>query len=156
MKQVIVQENKIFEWEDFPKVDAVHLENGTYHLLHRNKKFLVKLLEVDVDGRPTKVQVNGRSFQIDIKKELDLLIDSMGLNSSKSTKVDVIQAPMPGLILNILCETGQTVTKGDSLLVIEAMKMENIIKSPGSGIIQKIHIVQGQSVNKNQILLEFT
>jgi biotin carboxyl carrier protein len=155
MKQVIVNQNKIFEWDDFPWVDAVEHEDGNYLLLHNQKKFVVKLLETDSNGRPTKVQVNGRSFQIKVKNDLDLLIDTMGLNSKSKAKMEIIQAPMPGLIVNILCETGQSVAKGDSLLVMEAMKMENIIKSPGNGIIHKIYIAKGQTVNKNQTLLEF-
>ena len=155
MKQVIVNQKKIFEWDEFPWIDAIRDSEGNYHFFHNHKKFIIKLLESDTNGRPTKVQVNGRSFQIKIKNDLDLLIDTMGLNSKSKAKVEVIQAPMPGLIVNILCETGQSVTKGDSLLVMEAMKMENIIKSPGNGIIHKIFVSKGQSVNKNQTLLEF-
>lgn len=156
MKQIIVNQKKIYEWDDFPEIDAVPADqDGNYHLLHNHKRFVIKLIESDMNGRPAKVQVNGRPFNIKIKNDLDLLIESMGLNSKSKTKVENIQAPMPGLIVNILCETGQSVAKGDSLLVMEAMKMENIIKSPGNGIIHKIFISKGQSVNKNQTLLEF-
>jgi biotin carboxyl carrier protein len=61
---------------------------------------------------------------------------------------------MPGLVVNILVAEGDTIAKGDALLVLEAMKMENIIKSPGEGVVKKININKGQAVEKNQVLIE--
>jgi biotin carboxyl carrier protein len=58
-------------------------------------------------------------------------------------------------VLSILVNEGDTIAKGDSLLVLEAMKMENIIKSPTEGVIKKIHAVKGSAVEKNQILISF-
>jgi biotin carboxyl carrier protein len=62
---------------------------------------------------------------------------------------------MPGMVLNVLVNEGQTVKKGDALLVLEAMKMENILKSPAEGTIKKITAVKGTAVEKNQILIQF-
>ncbi|MCC7050886.1 MAG: acetyl-CoA carboxylase biotin carboxyl carrier protein subunit, partial [Bacteroidia bacterium] len=50
---------------------------------------------------------------------------------------------------------GDKVTKGDALMVLEAMKMENILKSPGDGIIKKINVSKGQAVEKNTVLITF-
>lgn len=61
---------------------------------------------------------------------------------------------MPGLVLRILVETGQTVQKGDAIIVLEAMKMENVIKATGLGVIKDIPVVIQQAVEKNQILIE--
>ncbi|MNF13023.1 Glutaconyl-CoA decarboxylase subunit gamma [compost metagenome] len=66
-----------------------------------------------------------------------------------------IKAPMPGLVLNVIVESGQEVNKGDNLLILEAMKMENIIKSPSSGIVKKILVTKGDKVEKNEILIQF-
>jgi biotin carboxyl carrier protein len=62
---------------------------------------------------------------------------------------------MPGMVLKILITEGDQVKKGDALLVLEAMKMENIIKSPADGLVKKINAVQGTAVEKNQVLIQF-
>jgi biotin carboxyl carrier protein len=62
---------------------------------------------------------------------------------------------MPGLVLSVLVSAGQEVKKGDKLLVLEAMKMENIIKAGGDGVVAQIMVNQGQAVDKNQTLIEF-
>jgi biotin carboxyl carrier protein len=61
---------------------------------------------------------------------------------------------MPGLILRFEKNIGDEIKKGDSVLILEAMKMENILKSPGDGIVKNILVKQGQAVEKNQILIE--
>ena len=62
---------------------------------------------------------------------------------------------MPGLILEILVSKGQEVKENESLLILEAMKMENVIVSPREGIIKSITVGKGDAVVKNQLLLEF-
>ena len=62
---------------------------------------------------------------------------------------------MPGLVLRVTANEGQAVNKGDTLLVLEAMKMENSIKSPGDGLVSKIMVKPGQAVEKNQLLVVF-
>jgi len=62
---------------------------------------------------------------------------------------------MPGLIIDLKIKAGDTVKSGDQLLILEAMKMENIIKSPGDGIVKFIKVKKGDSVEKGQVLLEF-
>jgi biotin carboxyl carrier protein len=79
----------------------------------------------------------------------------MGLDKMASAKVLNVKAPMPGLVLNVLVEPGQEVKKGDKLLVLEAMKMENIIKAAGDGKVGRIAVDKGQAVDKNQTLIEF-
>ena len=63
--------------------------------------------------------------------------------------------PMPGMVLNVLVKEGDAVKKGDELLVLEAMKMENNIKAPGDGIVSEISVKSGDKVEKNQILIRF-
>ncbi len=60
---------------------------------------------------------------------------------------------MLGLVLKIIAKEGEELKKGDNLLILEAMKMENMIKAPADIIIKKIHIKEGDKVEKNQILL---
>ena len=65
----------------------------------------------------------------------------------------VVKAPMPGLIVRLLKNVGDTVTKGERLLIIEAMKMENELKSPIAGRIKEIHVAVGRPVDKGQVLV---
>ena len=62
---------------------------------------------------------------------------------------------MPGLILEVSVEDGQEVKEGDALLILEAMKMENVITSPRDGKIKKIEVKQGEAVEKKHVLLTF-
>jgi biotin carboxyl carrier protein len=78
----------------------------------------------------------------------------MGMESGKK-KLKELKAPMPGLVLDVLVKSGDTVTIGQDLLVLEAMKMENSIKSPQEGVIDEISIQKQDKVEKNQILLSF-
>jgi biotin carboxyl carrier protein len=69
-------------------------------------------------------------------------------------QINAIKAPMPGLILEISV-VGQTVKENDSLLILEAMKMENSFLSPRDGIIKSISVILGDAVDKGQLLIEF-
>ena len=67
----------------------------------------------------------------------------------------IVIAPMPGLVLQTEVNPGDTVKKGQTLVIIEAMKMENMIKSPHDGKIKDVHVSAGQAVDKNDKLVEF-
>lgn len=75
--------------------------------------------------------------------------------SDDQVKERHVLAPMPGLIIHLLCRPGDIVEKGRAVLVMEAMKMENNIKSPFTGRIKMIHVEIGRSVDKGQLLVEF-
>lgn len=79
----------------------------------------------------------------------------MGFEVGAGKLVNAIKAPMPGLVLNINVEVGQEVEENDSLLVLEAMKMENNFASPRAGKIKSILVEKGQAVDKGQLLIEF-
>ena len=66
-----------------------------------------------------------------------------------------LKAPMPGLVLKIEVEVGQTIKEGDALVVLEAMKMENVLKSPADVVIKSIGVTEGNAVEKNEVLIEF-
>ena len=67
----------------------------------------------------------------------------------------MVTAPMPGIILSIIVKEGDQVSAGDSLLVLEAMKMENEIHAPRAGTIKKIHVSEGAEVRAGSELIEF-
>ena len=80
----------------------------------------------------------------------------MNLKSKKSNKLKELRAPMPGLVRQVNVQEGDEVDSGDFLFILEAMKMENVLKSPVNGIVSELFVKPGESVEKNQILLSFS
>lgn len=129
-----------------PKVSGVLL-NGRSH-----EVFVEKF---DPEEKVAELRINGKKAVVALTTELDLLLKRMGLNAGASGKAKDIKAPMPGLIHSISVEGGTAVKKGDAVIILEAMKMENVIKSPADGVVEKVHVEQGASVDKNQLLISF-
>ncbi len=134
-------------------LDIVKADNGQYHILHNNKSFLAEILEADFVEKTFVIKVNGDTFSLKISDEYEQLVEKLGLSVDQHEIIKDIVAPMPGLILNVLAEPGQEIEKGDQLLILEAMKMENVIKSPGQGSIKSIEVSEGQAVEKGQLLI---
>lgn len=137
------------------QVDTRDLSATQKHIIYQNKSYNIELVERNEDGKAVVIKVNGTLYEVGIEDQYDELLKKLGMDSSSANKVLEIKAPMPGLVLNVIVTEGQEVNKGDSLLVLEAMKMENIIKSPTGGIVKKILIRKGDKVEKNEILLQF-
>jgi acetyl/propionyl-CoA carboxylase alpha subunit len=101
------------------------------------------------------IWVNGRKYPVQLRDNLDVLLHKMGMNNSAGQSVKELKAPMPGLVLDIMVEVGSTVKKDEPLLILEAMKMENVIKSPGDGVVKQVKAIKGKAVEKNDILITF-
>lgn len=141
--------------EAIEQLDAVKTDENQFHILHDNASVKANILDSDFNNKTYSVKVNNNTYVVEIKDALDQLIDDMGFSLNGSKQVDNIKAPMPGLILEINVEPGQEVKEDDSLLILEAMKMENVITSPREGIIKSIKVNQADTVDKNALLIEF-
>ncbi|WP_222984596.1 acetyl-CoA carboxylase biotin carboxyl carrier protein subunit [Flagellimonas meishanensis] len=141
--------------KDISALDLIKTGNANFHLLKNGVSYHLKILKSDFTSRSYTVSVNGNEHNVTINDPLGALIEQMGFASNGSKNIDSIMAPMPGLILDIFTKVGQEVREEDQLLVLEAMKMENIITSPRNGIIKKIAVKQGEAVDKKQLLIEF-
>ncbi len=137
------------------EADIINTGNQEYHLLLNNQSYNILLVKADYAEKKLVIKVNGKKYTLDVKDKYDELLHNLGLDNIASKKINDIKAPMPGMVLNILVSEGQEVKKGDSLLVLEAMKMENVLKSPTDGIIKKIAAIKGNAVEKNQLLIQF-
>lgn len=135
--------------------DLVALDEHTFHVIYQGKSFNIELVKTDFSEKSFVVKVNGQKIEYIAKDATDLLLEKMGLQSKASNKINQLKAPMPGLIVGVRVEEGQKVAKGDTLLVLEAMKMENIIKSPTDGLVKAIKVKKGDNVEKNKVLIEF-
>ncbi len=131
-----------------PKVD------GSYSLIHDSKNYNVSLEQVDLEKKEVILELDGKRHICTISTELDLLIKDMGLLSAKSAKVKEIKAPMPGKVIEVLVKESEAVKKGESLLILEAMKMENVIKAPHDLDVKSIKVKLGQAVEKGAVLIK--
>lgn len=136
-------------------LDLIKTGADAFHLLKDGGSYHIKILGSDFNNGTYTISVNGREYQTLIQTPLDELIQKMGFATNGSKNIDSISAPMPGLILDILVEEGQEVEEEEQLLILEAMKMENIITSPRNGVIKKIGVSKGDAVDKKQLLIEF-
>lgn len=144
-----------FTESDLEKLDAVRVEKSKFHVLNDSKPYQAEIISADFIAKKYTVKVNNNTYEVAISNPLDELIKSMGIERGKTKVVNAIKAPMPGLILEISVEVGQTVKENDPLLILEAMKMENSFLSPRDGVIKSIAVVKGNAVDKGQLLIEF-
>lgn len=142
---------KEFNWDVYSIKDTC----GCFNVLKNDHSLNASVLESDFDAKKFVISVRGNAYQIEVKDRFDQLLTNLGLENALVQKIDDIKAPMPGLVLKFMKNEGDTVVKGESILVLEAMKMENVIKSPTDGVINQIKVKQGQAVEKNQVLLTF-
>ena len=136
--------------------DVAFIAGNKYHILSDNKSFMMEVLENDIAAKKFTIKVNDQVYQLSVEDQLDILLDKMGMSAIDKSKADNIKAPMPGLVLKILVEPGQSVVKGDSLIILEAMKMENVIKASGAGVVKAINVKEKDAVEKNQLLIEMS
>jgi len=141
--------------EDISKLDLINISTDKYHILHNNMSYKAEITSKNFNKKSYSVNVNNNNYNISIKNDLDLLIKDMGFSLGSTKQIDFISAPMPGLILDIIAKTGQEVKENDPLLILGAMKMENIIISPRSGRIKSISVTKGDAIEKGQLLVEF-
>lgn len=135
------------------KSDWVTIGEHKYHVLFNHQSYTVELLGADETGKQLTLMVNGQKRVADVRDQFDTLLKQLGMDKMTSSKVNEVKAPMPGLVLRIIAEEGQAVKKGDPLLVLEAMKMENIIKAAGEGVVKKILVSPRLAVDKNQVMM---
>lgn len=102
------------------------------------------------DGFPREIILNGVPYPVEIEK----VESTRYKTSTQARKVDgKVHAILPGLIRNVLVEPGKQVTKGETILILEAMKMENEINSPIEGWVSSVEIKPGQVVSKGDLLV---
>lgn len=141
--------------EDISKLDAIKISDSKYHILHKDKSYHSEISNKNFNSKSYEVKVNNNTYNVNINNDLDTLIQDMGFSLSEAKHVDSIIAPMPGLILDINVKVGQKVSEDNPLLILEAMKMENVLTSPREGVIKSISVEKGNAVEKGTLLIEF-
>ncbi len=142
-------DGKPFAW------DIIEVKPGSFHVIKDFKSYNVEVIEVDFAEKSFFVNVKGNNYRLKVENKFDELLKSLGFDNLNANKVNEIKAPMPGLVIDVCISEGSVIKKGDAIIVLEAMKMENIIKSTTDGIIKKINVKKGMAVEKSQVLISF-
>ena len=134
--------------------DLVRKSPAEFHLIKDHRSINARLVETDITGKKLKIEIAGEIFDIEIKDELDQLLEIMELGTASKKQVKEIRAPMPGLVLEIAVTDGQQVQEGDKIIILQAMKMENSINIHTQATIGRVMVTAGQAVEKGQVLVK--
>ena len=135
--------------------NCVEVKEGQFHIIFKGRSLVADVVEANKSEKTFVIRINNNNYTVQLKDQYDELLQSLGMDPLNNQKDSEIKAPMPGRVLDIMLSAGCSVFKGDGVLVLEAMKMENVIKSPRDGVIKKIVVLKGQAVEKNEVLVEF-
>ncbi|HLH63607.1 MAG TPA: biotin/lipoyl-containing protein [Ktedonobacteraceae bacterium] len=128
---------------------------GRYSLLIGGKSYEVFARRIatpsEKDGFTYEVQVAGQRFEVHVEDEREKAL--AGSIKAHETSEAIVRAPMPGLVLGIALEVGARVERGQTVAILEAMKMENDLPSPITGKIKEIRVNKGQTVNQGDVLV---
>lgn len=130
-------------------VDFLNLGGSLFSLITENKSYEAV---IDDDEGKIAVMMRGRLFEAQVLDERAVLL--MQRRGGQPSGSGEVHAPMPGLIVEIAAKSGQAVQQGDTLVILESMKMQNELKSPVDGVVASIHASAGQAVDKNELLVE--
>ena len=130
-------------------VDARVTAPGVYSLLIDGVSYTAGV--VDRDGAYV-VDVDGESYEVAVEEQTRHIIRTRG-GATGGARSRTLTAPLPGKISRVAVRPGDTVQAGDTLLVIEAMKMENEFKASGAGTVAEVRVAPGQTVNAGDVLI---
>jgi biotin carboxyl carrier protein len=130
--------------------DLVHLE-GQKYLLRLDNRF-IEITSMILQNGSLAVLINGRNYETGIHSTMQEKA-AVILQQKKSVHhITEVKAPMPGMILKIKRNLNEKITQGDTVLILEAMKMENDLRAPHSGIIKNIFVKEGNAIEKGTVL----
>jgi len=128
------------------KYKKITLNGNTYDILFEG---------FDKTLKTVTLRVNGERKVYSVKDRSDELLKKFGIQSFPVPKVNELKSPMPGLVVQVLVKEGDVLAKGDAIVILEAMKMENVLKAPAEVTIKSIHCEAGKAVEKNSVLVRF-
>jgi biotin carboxyl carrier protein len=152
--EVVIQDNIISINNHTPDWDLKNLPGGAISILMNGKSYEAIVENIDRATKKMALRINGNIYEIAIQEPIDQMLAKMGMDITKNQKAEPIKAPMPGMVLKILVTPGQQLKKGDPVLILEAMKMENVFKAPTDAVVKTIRAEERKAVEKGEVLIE--
>jgi biotin carboxyl carrier protein len=120
-----------------------------------NQKLVQVELDMDPSGRVT-ISLDGINYEIEVSSETRRMLEKYLIDAGMDSAASAgrIAAPMPGMVVKVMVGEGDSVAKGDKVVIVEAMKMENALKSPIDGTVKQVAVSAGQPVDKDALLVE--
>ena len=137
------------------EIEKIDIENNSVNLRIGNNKYHCKLLKKYPLENNYFIKVNGTLISLEKKQHYSEALSKISKYTNSDQKIDKLVSPMPGFILELKTEVEKTVKKDEPLLILEAMKMENVLCSPVDGVIKEILVETKQTVEKNSVLIKF-
>ena len=134
--------------------DLVRTGPSQFSLVLNGRSHRVLVLKEDRENNSVRLRIGAYTCTVQLQDDRSRLMHTLGLDKANK-KVGDLKAPMPGLVLNVLVKAGDTVKKNDPVLVLEAMKMENVIKAPADATVKAVAAEKGKPVEKGQLLIAF-
>ena len=135
--------------------DVIAKTNKHFILHINNSPIEIYVLEFDKSSKKSRLWINGKTVTVTGEDDMDRLLKQMGMEAGSSKKMKELKAPMPGLVVDVLVKPGDTIEKDSALVILEAMKMENVLKAQGTATVLSVEIKKGQAVEKNEVLIKF-
>lgn len=135
--------------------DIRQINHTRWHIINNLASYNVEVINFNRAEKTAEIKVGNNMYTITAKDQFDILLEQLGLSNLNAAKVSDIKAPMPGMVLKVFVNEGTQIRKGDNLFILEAMKMENIIKATADATIKTVKIKPGDKVEKGQVLLMF-
>ena len=135
----------------------------TFNFIIRGTEYEVEIKSLE--NSIAKIEVNGSLYNVELKKEVNtsktpvlirkpVVIPAGSEQIKKQSGIHKIKAPLPGNIMKVFVKEGNKVNVGDNLLIYEAMKMENTLKSEKAGTVKTLSVKEGDAVLQDALLLE--
>lgn len=150
----INNEGEVFVNGERRSVDFLSLGETLYSMIIGASSH--EILVDNPSGSEYEVLLGGKQYNVNVMDERALLLSSRRGDSASESGEISIKSPMPGLIVVVPVQEGETVSKGQTLIILESMKMQNELKAPRDGIVQRISVGAGQSVEQNKVLITMT
>lgn len=156
MQKVIIRDKKSIDADSLAKeaMEIIQIDEQKFHCIIDGKGYRATIININNEANTVEILINNEPFTFKIEGQLEETIKSLNLQAKEKKANANLISTMPGLVLEILVEPGQTVSVGDSLMVLEAMKMENVLKAAADGTITTIKCEVGKPVEKGQTLIE--
>ncbi len=138
------------------KVDITKINQSTISLISEGKQTTAQIVSIDTETKTIVLLIDQTQYEVNIKDKMDMLLDELGMSDMLAKKMADLKSPMPGLIVSVEVGPGDTVQKGDTLIILEAMKMENSLKASADGVVSEILVEPSSSVEKGQTLITFS